>query len=543
MGTFQLAGSGMTRYLVELKPERIEDIMAMIALYRPGPMANIPEYIARKKGLKKVTYYHPGMKKFLEKSFGILVFQDDLLFTAIELAGYDWKWVDKLRKAVGKKIPSEMAKQHEFFVKGCMKHSKMTEKEAEGLWKLFEPFQGYGFNKAHAASYAMVAYKTSYMKANYPVEFMTALLTAESNNIEKVSAGVQEAKRMGIEVYPPDINESSVGFAILKDKKSLEGKAIRFGLSAIKNVGTAAIEAILDAREEANFNSFADFLVKVDNRRVNKKVVESLIKVGALSKFGKRAALLGSLDEVRSKVIRPNKNKGQQDLFGKEEVEKSSFSPTQFASELPEFSDEELQTLERQLLGFSLSDKPLSELLEALEVRATHKIQELSSEHLGDSLIRVAGVVKDIRVVLTRKSGQEMAFVKVEDETGVINLVIFPRTFSEVRGLLVDGKPILAIGRVDFREDEPSLLVNSIETEEALQKSTDNNVYLKVPKLTTIDRLKALKDLLTTNPGDQPVTLVFEGKSKKRVKLPFRISWSERLARMITEVLETSNMS
>ena len=220
VGTFQLNGSGMTKYLVDLKPTKIEDISLMVALYRPGPMDNINEYILRKNGKKPVTYLHPAMKKFLEPTYGVLVYQDDLLMTAIEVAGYSWGEVDKFRKAVGKKIPKEMAKQHELFVEGCQKHGKLSKKQAEDIWKLFEPFQGYGFNKAHAASYGKVAYQTAYMKANFPAIYMSAVLSAESGDVEKIAEIVTECKRMNIPILPPDVNESFSQFTVIKDAEA-----------------------------------------------------------------------------------------------------------------------------------------------------------------------------------------------------------------------------------------------------------------------------------------------------------------------------------
>ncbi|MEJ2441465.1 MAG: DNA polymerase III subunit alpha, partial [Patescibacteria group bacterium] len=415
MGVFQLSGSGMTRYLKDLKPTKVEDLMAMVALYRPGPMAHIPEYIERKNNPQKTVYFDPRMKEFLDKSYGLLVYQDDVLMTAINIAGYSWEEADKFRKAVGKKIPKEMEKQKIKFIQGAIKNG-MEEKKAEELFKLIEPFSGYGFNKSHATSYGMVAYQTAYLKANYPVEFMCALLTAESNDAEKISAAVHECQRVGIKVLPPDINESCVGFTITKDG---EERGIRFGLNAIKNVGKAAIEAILEARDERKFVSFADFLSRVDARRVNKKVLESLIKVGALSAYGNRATLLSSLDEIRNKVVKPKASKGQQGLFSQDEISKSSKShQVKVAEDIAEFADEELQALERQLLGFSLSAKPLSEVIGPLEHKATHKIFEISPYETIGETVRVAAIVSDVRIVVTKRSGQEMAFVRVEDDTG-----------------------------------------------------------------------------------------------------------------------------
>src|ERR1035437_2608659 len=282
-GTFQLNGDGMTRALIELKPNNIHDINVMVALYRPGPMDNINEYIARKHGKKPVVYLHPAMKEFLDTTYGVLVYQDDLLMTAIKVAGYTWGEVDKFRKAIGKKIPEEMAKQHVKFVEGCIKHGGMTDKKAESLWNLFEPFQGYGFNKAHAASYGRVAYQTAYMKANFPAIYMSAVLSAESGDVEKIAEIVTECKRINIPILPPDINESFSQFTVIKD----DGYRIRFGLVTIKNFGQGIATAIIDERKKnGKFKSIADFLERVKDKNLNKKSLEALIKTGALDCFG-----------------------------------------------------------------------------------------------------------------------------------------------------------------------------------------------------------------------------------------------------------------
>lgn len=540
MGVFQLSGSGMTRYLVDLRPEKIEDIMLMIALYRPGPMMNIDEYVKRKNGEKKVEYFHPKMEKFLDKSLGVLVYQDDLLYTALEVAGYDWEEVDKFRKAVGKKIPEEMARQHVRFVEGCMEYSNMSREDAEKLWKLFEPFQGYGFNKAHSASYGFVAYQTAYMKANFPVEYMAALLTAESNDTDKISSAINECRRMGIKVLPPDINESDTGFTIINDADSLDKKAIRFGLSAIKNVGENAVNAILDARRERPFNSFADFLTRVDSRKANKRVVESLIKVGALSSFGNRAALLTSLDEIRSR-LKPTGLKGQQDLFSTAEEKKVEAGQNiqKIVSNVHEFPDEELEGLEKELLGFSLSAKPLREVIAALIPHRTHAIKDLSFEELPDiGLAKIACVVRDMRVVTTRKTGAEMAFAQVEDESGSVNVVIFPKIYAETKAIWSDYKPILITGKLDNRENELSLLLNLVETEASLGDK-NGTLLISVPRNITKEKLLELKELLLKSPGKHAVSILFEA-SGKNMDLPFRIDWSENLSREIASLLNSS---
>jgi len=322
---------------------------------------------------------------------------------------------------------------------------------------------------------------------------------------------------MKIEVLPPDINRSGAGFAI-------EGKGIRFGLGAIKNVGVAAIEAILAARQEKDFASFTDFLGRVDGRKVNKKVVESLIKAGALSAFGNRATLLSVMDEVRAKSGRTNGLKGQQGLFGKEDPAPSRLTFRQ----IEEFAQAEIESLERQLLGLSLSAKPIAEVLGPLENRATHKIFEISPEIPSGENVKVAGVVRDVRTIIT-KTGSEMAFVKLEDTTGTIETVVFPRTFRETRDAWVENKPLLVCAKVDQRADTPSLVIEKLQTEK--------EICIKVPAKTTGQQLKTLKKFLLANPGQEVVSLVFAG-SQKTIKLPFKIAWNEGLTQKIADVLK-----
>ncbi len=303
-GVFQLSGSGMTQALKQLKPSTIHDINVMVALYRPGPMETIDEYIARKHGKHKTVFYHPKMKGFLERTYGLLVYQDDLLMTAIELAGYSWGEVDKFRKAVGKKIPEEMAKQHEKFVEGCQKYSGITKKLAEDIWKLFEPFQGYGFNKAHAASYGNVAYKTAYMKANFPAIYMAAILTGAHGDVVEIGEYITECKRMGIPVLPPDINESFGTFTVIKGsgmntQGEPEPDKIRFGLFSIKNFGEGIANVIIEERKKnGRFKTLEEFLNRIKDKNLNKKSLEALIKSGAMDEYGDRGVMLANLPDL-----------------------------------------------------------------------------------------------------------------------------------------------------------------------------------------------------------------------------------------------------
>lgn len=534
MGVFQLSSSGMTKYLIDLKPSRIEDLMVMVALYRPGPIAVIPEYIKRKQNSDLVKYLDPRMEKYLNASYGLIVYQDDLLFSAIDLAGYTWEEADKFRKAVGKKIPEEMAAQKEKFLKGINQNGQ-TEKFANDLWKLFEPFQSYGFNKSHAASYGMIAYQTAYMKANFPVEFMCALLSAESSDKIKIAAAVHECKKMGISVLPPDINESSIGFTITDDKDPLNDKAIRFGLNAIKNVGNAAIDNILIERSKKKFFSISDFLKRVDNRKVNKKVLESLIKVGALSSFGKRSILLENLENIRNKVTQSKTSKDQQVLFS--DHDKFEELNTMQYYEGSEYKEEEIQIFEKELLGFSLSGKSLHDILEKISIHASHKISDLNTRETTREIIRIVGVISEIRVIVTKRSGKEMSFIKIEDETGNLDLVVFPNVYERCKIYLTEGKPILATGTIDDKNEDLTMLVDEIDS-----NLTDNILTIVIPKYTNVDKLKLLKQFLLNIPGDDGVCLLFEKSNLKKI-LKIKINWNKDNAKHISELLEDNNLT
>jgi len=458
-GVFQLESAGMRRYIKELKPTTIYDLMAMVALFRPGPMQIIPQFISRKHNPKTITYPDPRLVEVLKTSYGLICYQDDVLLTAIALAGYTWGDADKLRKAVGKKIPSEMKKQQEKFVAGCVQNG-MSRTKAEDIFHLIEPFAGYGFNKAHAACYAVIAYQTAYLKANYPVEYMTAVLTAESRantgdtRNEKISLIVAECKRMGISILAPDINSSDIEF-------SVEDGRIRFGLSAIKNVGEAAIESILAARKlDGSFVTFVDFLKRVDVSKVNKKTLESLIRAGAMDTFGSRSALLTALETQLDRVHKERKaaSLGQVGLFdGGDE------SASHHADHLPkvaELSSQELLAFEKELLGFYLTAHPLEKALERL--KDNDKITQISSltpERVGDR-IQTVGLVTQVKKILTRNGGKEMAFVRLEDLSGSIEAVIFPKIYALTGSVWERDKAVMVSGKVDQKDDRLVLLVD-----------------------------------------------------------------------------------
>ncbi|MBI2621711.1 MAG: DNA polymerase III subunit alpha [Candidatus Levybacteria bacterium] len=461
-GIFQLESAGMRRYIKELRPNSIFDLMAMVALYRPGPMANIPEFIGRKRDPSRIKLPDPRLKDALEHSYGMLVYQDDVLLTTIAIAGYNWLDADKFRKAMGKKIPAEMKKQKEQFLKGSIVNG-LSEKKAESIFNLIAPFAGYGFNKAHAACYATIAYRTAYLKANYSVEFMTALLTAESRGAsgpvknEKIAQAVSECKRLKITVLLPDINKSGKDFVIENEN------LIRFGLSAIKNVGDAAIKNILLNRSEGTFTSFEDFCKRVDLSTINKKTIESLIKSGAMDSFGNRADLLSSYHDIIDEIHRQNKQKsqGQVSLFGDSD---SKPKTKQSKPSIEDFSDHEKLAFEKEFLGFYLTSHPQLTNLLALKSIVTHELQHLEEEHEGEK-VTVGGIIETMRKIFTKRTGAEMAFITVGDEKGLtIECVIFPKIYERHKSLMLKDSLVVIEGHVDTKNERPVIIAEKIST-------------------------------------------------------------------------------
>ncbi|MFA6585582.1 MAG: DNA polymerase III subunit alpha [Candidatus Paceibacterota bacterium] len=458
-GLFQLNGAGMTRYLKELKPTSIHDINAMVALYRPGPMESIPEYIKRKHNRNLVKYLDPRMKKFLGESYGLIVYQDDLLFCAIELAGYNWEEADKFRKAVGKKIPKEMAAQREKFTKGIISNGQ-TPEFAEKLWKLFEPFQAYGFNKAHAASYGRVAYQTAYMKANYPVEYMTAILTAESGDVEKISEIINECKNMNIPVLPPNINENYGGFTVIRDEEKNISEKIRFGFYTIKNLGTDISDAIIAERKlNGKFKSITDFLKRIKHKNLNKKSMEALIKSGSMDEWADRGVLLANLEDMLLFNKESfNQNENQTSLFGG--LPQSDISTFKL-KEAPPATQADKLLWEKELLGLYISGHPLDRVREKLESRDIN-IKKIK-EKLGNGIpVTIAGIIETARVVIT-KNNDRMAFLKISDFTGSIEAVAFPSIFKESVDILVPEKCIALSGKVSLRNGEKSIIIEAVK--------------------------------------------------------------------------------
>lgn len=553
MGVFQLEGSGMTRYVTELKPTSITDIQAMVALYRPGPLGVIPEYIARKHDPKKVKFFDPRMKDYTEASLGLLVYQDDVLLTAINIAGYSWEEADKFRKAMGKKIPSEMARQKDKFIEGCIKNGMRAEK-AEELFAMIAPFAAYGFNKAHAASYAMIAYQTAYMKASFPVEFMAAVMTAESGDSDKIASAIEECKRLQIVVLPPDVNKSGIGFSLEKLKELSQAdlerslsvgesgikQGIRFGLSAVKNVGISAIESIILAREDGEFVSLADLCSRVDTRLVNRKTLESLIKAGALDHLGSRAGQLLVLDSCLEQSHKQSRARlsGQVLLFDSEEDQGV------FAVKLPDVAElplEQLLVFEKDLLGFYLHEPPFLAALQKLTRFVSIKLSDLSEESIGKTL-KLGGVIVAVKKVLTKKASKEMAFVKISDGIFSLEVVVFPKIFETSKEFLVSDQVVLISGRVEKREEELSLIVEKIapfdpESAGDLQQNS-LMVEIYIPAGADISVLQNINRTLRGFPGGTPVALFLNSdKGVRRMDLPFSVDPQPLLEEKVKEIL------
>jgi len=451
-GVFQLNGSGMTRWLKELKPTTIHDINAMVALYRPGPMETIPNYIERKHNPKLIHYLDPRMREYLDFSYGILVYQDDVLLTAIKLGGYSWLEADALRKAMGKKIPKVMQAEKEKLIKGFMQYGKLTKQLSEKIWELIEPFAAYGFNKAHAASYGKVAYQTAYMKANYPVEYIAALLTADAGDTEQIAIFVAEAKRMSIKILPPDVNESGSVFTVTAENE------IRFGLSSIKNFGEGISEAIIAERKTRGpFSSLSDFLSRVGSKNLNRKSLESLIKCGALDSFGERGTLLEHIETLLSFHREATSVAPQESLFGESlsalpSLTISSDKPTPLLDKL---------AWEKELLGIYVSGHPL-DAYSAMTARAKLSIAKIKEEKRPGMLFILPTLVVSVRSILT-KSGEKMAFIKLEDTSDSVEAVVFPKLFKEHARAITPGSCLLAKGKVSLRNGEVSLAIDELK--------------------------------------------------------------------------------
>ncbi len=535
-GVFQLESSGMRRYLVSLDPSTIEDIIVMISLYRPGPMELIPDYIARKKGLKTITYLHPQLKPILEKTYGIAVYQEQVMQIARKLAGFSYSEADVLRKAVGKKIKKLLDEQEGKMIEGMIKNG-VNEKNAKQIWEYILPFARYGFNRAHAASYAMISYQTAYLKANYPTQFMAALLTADQGNTDRIALEIVETEKMNIEVTPPDINESYTIFTMVVTQETKQKARIRFGLGAIKNVGEHITKIIIHERKTNGlFKNLTDFLSRIQNKDLNKKSLESLIKSGALDKFGERNQLLFNIDKLLKFTKRQDPSNKQSDLFSKSGINSTL---TLNLEETKSATKQQRLTWEKELLGIYLSEHPLDEVKHLLP----HDITFITKlNNLPDTkLVKIAGVIQKIKKVITRK-GDPMLFATLEDTTGTVEILVFPKVLEKSKEMWLEDKLVLITGKISEKDSEPKILCEAV-ADLKIEEMKNKMLNINIPKNTDKEVINELKRLLGESKGTMIVFLnLYTSQNIKKVKLKQGINYTNELNNKLTSLLGDDNI-
>jgi DNA polymerase-3 subunit alpha len=526
LGIFQLESGGMRDLCRKFQISSVEHITALVALYRPGPMDLIPEFIKRRHGEVKIEYEHPLLEPIARETYGILIYQEQVMQAAQLLAGFTLGSADLLRRAMGKKKPEEMAKQRLIFVKGCKEKNHITDAKANQIFDLLEKFAGYGFNKSHAAAYAIVAYQTAYLKANYPVEFFCAMMTNDMSDTAKLSEYINEARAFGIEVLGPDVNESHVYFAPAQatadpteTKNDEARRAIRFGLAAIKGVGEVAVQTILKARDEGGkFSTLADMCERVDGRTVNRKILEGLIKSGACDGLGQtRATLFAQIERTlaRAASIISDRQRGQSSLFGGLE-EKSAPMP-ESVSNLPEWPQHELLAHEKELLGFYVTGHPLTpyaSILEKYSLANTKTLAQLANR----SLTRIGGLIAAVQNGISKKSGKPYAMVTLEDLEGSVQILCMNENYDKYRHLFVANKAILVIGEVNTGDERPKIFPQEIMPLEDAPRKYTKQVYLRLHTAhLQPEQLESVREMVAAHAGKCPLFLCFSRPTGEKI--------------------------
>ncbi len=517
-GVFQLESSGMREMLRELKPSCFEDVIAAVALYRPGPLNSgmVKDFIERKHGRKKVVYDLPELEPILKDTYGVIVYQEQVMQIARTLAGYSLGGADLLRRAMGKKDTSVMAKEKIPFLEGAKKQG-IDPKKAEAIFDLMAMFAEYGFNKSHSAAYALIAYQTAYLKAHYPVEFMAALLTEDMGNTDKVVKNINDCREMGIDLLPPDINESGFSFRVID-------KSIRFGLGAIKNVGESAIISILEAREEEPFSDIFNFCERVDLRKVNKRVIESLIKSGAFDSTGaKRSALFTVMEEAANlgQRIQDERDSAQVSLFGTAEIVKNNGNGHKSLPDIREWDEKLRLNFEKECLGFYITGHPLGRF--QTEMKRFSSIDTSGLAELSDKVeVRLCGVVAALKEHITKK-GERMGFVTIEDLVGSVEVVVLPNIFQDAAEFLKSDEPLLVAGSFEKGEKSNKILASSIQLLKAVSERETTTVSFTLNRA-DIDaaRLSHLKEIMARYHGgcQSRLLIVLPDLCTAVVKLP-----------------------
>ncbi|MFH0838187.1 MAG: DNA polymerase III subunit alpha [Patescibacteria group bacterium] len=579
-GVFQLESAGMKRYLKELRPTEFEDIIAMVSLYRPGPMEWIPDYIAGKHGRKKTQYAHPSLEPILKTTYGIAIYQEQILQIAQVFGGFSLGEADLLRRAIGKKIASELEAQREKFIEGAMKKGHPKNLAIEIFEKVIEPFAGYGFNKSHAACYAMIAYQTAYLKARYPTEFMTALMSADADNTDRIVIEISECEQMGIQVLPPDVNESRSNFTVVEDGK------IRFGLSAIKGLGAGSVKQIIDACEAESrpFDSLEDFAKRVPSKILNKKTIEALAFGGAMDAFGERRQIGLNVEAIADFAKNADSNTvvGQAGLF--DSMGEEAPADHLQLEKLEPATDSQKLAWEKEYLGLYVSSHPLVGLSQFFQ-RKVIPLEKLHSKTIG-SPIRVGGMITDFRKITTKK-GDMMAMIQLEDTTGKGEVVAFPKSYAKLASELIEGRILIVHGKLEKRMGDMQVVVDNVEgmTLEELQElakkeglwtegekvsrpsrqdaedeevteaedvlevegaqvaelendslfTNPNAHQIILPRDMEKEFYVALKKLFEKHPGEDDIELVI---GDKVLPLPLKIAWSEKLEAKVNEMID-----
>ncbi len=522
-GVFQFESSGMKRYLKELKPTEFEDIIAMVALYRPGPMEWIPDYINGKHGKKKLEYLHPKLEPILKVTYGVAIYQEQVMQMARDLAGFTMAQADVLRKAVGKKILKLLEEQKEKFIDGCVKNGIPSEL-AKTIFSFIEPFAGYGFNRSHAACYAMIGYQTAYLKAHWPTEFMAALLTADQQNTDRVAIEIDECRNMGIDVKQPDINQSFDSFTVVTSgtetgeivKEGEEVNVIRFGLNAIKNVGEHIVDVIIKERKEHGpYKDISDFLSRVMDKDLNKKSIESLVKSGALDLFNNRAELIGNMDNL----LKFNKEISEE--FSTKQVSLFGDMPTMVNKvRLDSYEDLDRQlklSWEKELLGLYITEHPFSDFRKQMHNKVRLTQISYLSEYVGNDEVKVSGIITSIKKIMTRKN-ETMLFVKIEDTVANTEILVFPKLYQRNIEIWQEGNVVLCSGSISDKDNEIKFLANiAVKLDLAnINKSIDDfkKQVMDAPAPRRWQK-KTKDEVLTTTPQQtiktNPLKIVFKG--------------------------------
>ncbi len=540
-GIFQLESSGMRELLKKIKPSQFEDLISILALYRPGPIGSgmLDDFIKRKRGEIQFRYDHPKLEPILKETYGIIIFQEQVMQIASVLAGFSMVQADHLRQAMSKKDPAVMEQMRKDFISGCHRASNINEGLANKLFDLIDYFSGYGFNRSHSAAYALISYRTAYLKANFPVEFMCALLTSEKDNTDKVVEYVKESEAMGIKVLPPDINESIAEFNVIDEK------TIRFGLLAVKNVGGLAIESIVKERKTGNYKSLFDFCERVDLRLANRKVTESLIKCGAFDSFKiYRSQLMQLLDRALELGAKKQKEKaaGQFSFF---EMGDSGFKKeTEDLPPIKEWPQAQILSFEKELLGFYLSGHPLTRYEVETKAFTDYSIKNLLKTSEGQE-VKVVALIDSVKLTTTRKTNERMAILKVEDLEAETEAVVFPSTYLTVANSLKEGSVVVVKGRVSFRDEAPKIIVSDIKQIDEVYKAI-TSISVELSGVNEAG-LSQLKERLANFPGKVPVYLRLDTNSYKSVQIlvgeDFFVAPSEILLNEIKDLVGLGKFS